>query len=274
MITRACISINNKCNLKCRYCHFSEKKIVEVYMNIYKILDNIKAYVDKNDIEIFKIGFVGNGEPLLDYDELKDYILYLKDYIKTSKIEAYTITNGILIDKEKLEFFKENKVKVGFSIDGPKDIHNLNRCNSFDRVIAAIDRYREVFGEYPTMNVTVGKESLLRKEEVIEFFKKFNSKITFSRMIGKYGIELSEFRQFLQYAEKYLEIRKGKYDCTMYGGFCGVGIDNIFYANGKIYRCGNCIDLAPICDSDTALDDICMQVPEFDRKECYKEGLK
>ena len=26
MVTRACISINNRCNLNCTYCHFHEKK--------------------------------------------------------------------------------------------------------------------------------------------------------------------------------------------------------------------------------------------------------
>ena len=66
MIDRACISINNRCNLNCTYCHFhtTEKAeyLAEAEMNVYTILDNIRQHIDKYDIEVFKLGFVGNGE--------------------------------------------------------------------------------------------------------------------------------------------------------------------------------------------------------------------
>ena len=48
-----------------------------------------------------------------------------------------------------------------------------------------------------------------------------------------------------------LNVRTGGYDCTMYGGMCGAGMDNIFYANGKIFICGNCIDLSFSMPYDT-----------------------
>ena len=59
MVNRICISINNRCNLACRYCHFHEKgKIETADMDVFEILDNVKRYAGKK----FKIGFVGNGE--------------------------------------------------------------------------------------------------------------------------------------------------------------------------------------------------------------------
>ena len=55
MINRICISINNRCNLGCKYCHFHEKGILDdADMDVFKILDNVKAYAKGN----FKIGFV------------------------------------------------------------------------------------------------------------------------------------------------------------------------------------------------------------------------
>ena len=58
MINRICISINNRCNLACRYCHFREKGEIEAAeMNVFAILDNVKEYATQK----FKIGFVGNG---------------------------------------------------------------------------------------------------------------------------------------------------------------------------------------------------------------------
>ena len=47
MVTRACISINNRCNLNCTYCHFQEKKnyIQEDNMDIITILDIITSHI-------------------------------------------------------------------------------------------------------------------------------------------------------------------------------------------------------------------------------------
>lgn len=137
MVTRACISINNRCNLNCTYCHFHEKKdyIQEDNMDVITILDIIASHIEDNDIDLFKLGFVGNGEPMLDYEKLKQYIAHIGDYLKSGRIAAYTITNGLLVDREKLEFFKEYNVNVGFSVDGISAIHDKYRCGTHERVM-------------------------------------------------------------------------------------------------------------------------------------------
>lgn len=283
MITRACISINNRCNLRCTYCHFHEKKayIQETEMDVIRILEHIIYHIETNHLRQFKLGFVGNGEPLLDYSNLKRYLEYLEPYLQDGRIAAYTITNGLLIDREKLGFFKEHQVNVGFSIDGIADIHDRYRCGTHARVMEKIDLFHEINGYYPSMNCTVGKAVLEATEETIAFFEHFGSRITFSRMIGEYGITLPEFHAFLQQAAQRLSVRTGDYDCTMYGGKCGAGMDNIFYANGEIYLCGNCIDLPYRLPADTPLDEveedmkkcICMENRSFDRRSCFKDQM-
>lgn len=277
MINRACISINNRCNLKCSYCHFHEegkvKFLKEQEMNVFNILDNIMNHIDKYNIPKFKLGFVGNGEPLLDFDRLRQYIIYIKNYTLNEKIAAYTITNGTLVTAEILNFMKAYNVNIGFSIDGIAAIHNKYRCNSYTSVIKSIELYNNIYKAYPSMNCTVSRDILNNSEETIEFFKQFSSRITFSRMIGPNGITLSEFNEFLNEAKQYLNIRTGGFDCTMYGGKCGAGMNNVFYSNGKIYICGNCIDLPPLGKSDIALDKIQMNIKPFNRSHCYKEEL-
>lgn len=275
MITRVCISINNRCNLNCQYCHFHEKKdsIITSNMDIFKILDNIRNCIEKNNIKLFKIGFVGNGEPFLEFEDLHKYISHISDLLKSKVISAYTITNGTILDRKKIEFLVENNVTIGFSLDGLKDIHNKWRCNSFDTVMKNIELYRDIVGNYPPLNCTVSEDILKNSEEVIKFFSKFNSRITFSRMIGKYSIPLDEFNRFLNKASEKLNIRRGGYDCTMYGGMCGAGIDNLFYANGKVFICGNCIDIDTEFTSDTPLEKIKFNISNFDRKYCYKESI-
>ena len=276
MITRACISINNRCNLNCTYCHFHEKKefITKQEYDICQVLDNIIIHIKKHDLTNFKLGFVGNGEPLLDYSSLKEYIFRISEYLKDGRIAAYIITNGLLIDEEKLLFFKENKVNVSFSIDGIADIHDKYRCGSHEKVSKKINLYKKIFGKNPPMNCTVGKEHLQRIEETIDFFSQFDSRITFSRMIGKYGISLDEFHRFMEKVKPRLNVRTGGYDCTMYGGLCGAGLDNVFYANGYVYLCGNCIDLPFKFPACTALDNITFDIKDFDRTKCYKEISK
>lgn len=274
MIDRVCISINNKCNLACQYCHFHEKTeyIKPVNMDVFIILNNIRSYINKYDIPVFKIGFVGNGEPFLDFNLLKNYILRIADLIETGKVNVYTITNGTCVDISMLEFMKEHKVNVGFSLDGPREIHNKYRCNTYDQVISSIGLYHDLYGYYPSLNCTVGREAIEHTDQMISFFSQFDSRITFSRMIGKLGISLNEFRSFMDCIHGNLNVRTGGYDCTMYGGMCGAGINNFFYSNQRIYLCGNCVDLQSL-PYDTPLDQIRFQVGSFDRNNCYKENL-
>lgn len=275
MITRACISINNRCNLNCTYCHFhtpdKAEYLTEADMDIHTILENIKHHIDKYNIEAFKLGFVGNGEPLLAYDALHGYIEYICDYLADSRIAAYTITNGTLIDEEMLGFFKMHNVNVGFSIDGIPEVHNKYRCNTHSEVMNAIELYRTINGYYPSMNCTVSRDVLDRVDDTIVFFETFGSRVTFSRMIGDGGITLNEFHGFLDQAKRKLNVRTGGYDCTMYGGKCGAGINNIFYANGKVYLCGNSVDFPAIANSDAPLDSIVPHMHLFDRNVCYRE---
>lgn len=178
MINRICISINNRCNLGCKYCHFHEKSILDdADMDVFKILDNVKTYAKGN----FKIGFVGNGEGLLDWPKLKSYIAYLEDY---PNISIYTITNGtVSLNDEEWRFLENHSVNVGFSMDGYKELHDKNRGNSFDKAMHNVEEYKRVTGHYPTFNATVGEDSLLNADKVINFFKPFGVRVTFSRMI-------------------------------------------------------------------------------------------
>lgn len=275
MITRVCISINNACNLRCKYCHFHEKEdyIENSPMDILKILDNIKFHIKKYEIESFKIGFVGNGEPMLSFPELQTYIDYISEELKKGIISAYTITNGVSLSEDMLVFLKEHNVNVGFSIDGLKDVHDKWRCHSYDKVMSNIKLYRKINGKYPSMNCTVGADVIANTEATISFFEQFKNRVTFSRMIGQYGISMSEFKQFMTQAQERLNVRTGGYDCTMYGGLCGAGINNLFYANGGIYICGNCIDMGNSIPYDTPIDEVSFDVPNFDRVNCYKESF-
>ena len=79
MIDRACISITCKCQLRCTYCHF-DKHITKTSCsditaeNLEAILKNVLAYAEKNKLQTFKVGLVGDGEPLLRFDLIQKAI--------------------------------------------------------------------------------------------------------------------------------------------------------------------------------------------------------
>lgn len=269
MIDRICISINNRCNLHCKYCHFHEKQYMENRpMDVFEILDHVKEYAGN----IFKIGFVGNGEAFLDFEKLKDYILYIED---SPNIKPYTITNGTIdLSDSDWKFLNSHGVTIGLSVDGPKELHDKNRCGSFQKAMQTAEHIRRVTGRFPTWNATVGRDTLRHAQETINFFRPFGTRVTFSRMIGKCGISLDEYHDFIAAARNAdLSVRKGGNDCTMYGGHCGAGENNFFFANGKVYLCGNCVDLAPIAESGIRFQDLehLAEKSNFDRTKCYKE---
>ena len=106
---------------------------------------------------------------------------------------------------------------------------------------------------------------------MIGFFKQFGTRVTFSRMIGPLGISLQEYRDFLSLAEKVIPVRRGGLDCTMYGGRCGAGENNYFFANGFVYFCGNCMDVPPIGPSSTRFKELEKITLDFNRNNCFKE---
>ena len=59
----------------------------------------------------------------------------------------------------------------------------------------------------------------------------------------------------------------------MYGGLCGAGINNFFFANGKVFLCGNCVDLKAISDSNIKIIELEKIYLDFDRTKCYKEMI-
>lgn len=258
MIDRACISLTSKCQFNCVYCHFDKhidknKSIDMRFEDLRRIFKNIKAYISKND-STFKVGLVGSGEPLLRFDLIERAISFLEEIDKENSISLYVISNGAYCSSKMMQFFyeKRRRLKLCFSLDGYKEIHNecrklKNGKRTFDMVLKTIDLYTHIFGQAPSVNATVHKLTIQNAEKVLHFFENNFSEVCFSRLVDEISpslfISKAEFDSFIKTAmQTTLKLRqrqtKRKYDCTMYGQLCGVGRTNIFYDNGKIYPCG------------------------------------
>lgn len=123
-ITKIFMIVTRNCNLRCKYC-FVEQETVNISL---ETAIDIVHYIAKNAEkygEVPSINFFG-GEPLLRW---KDIIVPLTMYIrgKYEKFQLSMTTNGLLLDKEKLEFMKKYKIGILFSMDGDRCTQDLNR---------------------------------------------------------------------------------------------------------------------------------------------------
>jgi radical SAM protein with 4Fe4S-binding SPASM domain len=123
LITNAFLVLTQRCNLSCKYCFVEQKN----YDMTYQIAKDAADFLATNagDREVPSIYYFG-GEPLLRWSEI---IVPLSMYIrgKYPKFKLSITTNGILLDKEKLEFMKRYDISFLFSIDGDKETQDLNR---------------------------------------------------------------------------------------------------------------------------------------------------
>lgn len=117
--------LTDYCNFECTYCYEGNTKENEFISKdtLYKAIDFI---VDNNTDEIIYLTFLG-GEPLLNKRGLFNSIDYINENYPNHKFVYKITTNGVYLDKEVINFLKENNFIVSLSIDGDRYTHNLNR---------------------------------------------------------------------------------------------------------------------------------------------------
>ena len=287
MIDRACVSLTDACNLKCRYCHFRDKQVAGTRMprgEAVSWVRKINDYCHESGLVRFKLGIVGSGEPLL---ELATVLAMLEaaESDPTNPIAFYTITNGTLATTEALARLREYRktLSVCFSLDGPREVHDAGR-SSFDREMEGISNYREVYGEAPSVNATVNLQTVNHAEEVVRFFKDEGLLgVTFSRLVDcedpDLAISRELFDSFMVYAKaEGLASRQFRddttYDCTMYGRFCGVGRTNVFITPEGVYPCGRFYRNEAYClggfdSSLSEIEGVCSAIEPVDDGKCY-----
>lgn len=116
------IWVTEKCNLRCTYCYEVEKRCIDMNDDVMKmtvsfILENMEQ--EKANM----INFHG-GEPLLAADSIRNII---SECNRIGRFSYSLTTNGTLVNDSIIDELKKNHVYVSLSIDGTKEIHDLNR---------------------------------------------------------------------------------------------------------------------------------------------------
>ena len=113
MFDNLVVYLNNKCNLRCKYCYVKKNNNVLSFVDFKKIYTFFLLHYAPSDQGV--VSFLG-GEPLLDKVLLKQCIRYIRKYPLTpSSFTIWVSTNGIFLTPSILKFFKEYKVNVSIS---------------------------------------------------------------------------------------------------------------------------------------------------------------
>jgi len=111
---------------------------------------------------------LSGGEPLI-HEDLTELIKVLKE----EGIEISIVTNGSVVDSDRIELLARYGVSVYVSVDGPKAIHDRIRyVGSFDRAMSFLTKLRELGLEFGTV-MAVSTVNYMYSGEYVEIVMKF-----------------------------------------------------------------------------------------------------
>lgn len=211
--------ITLRCEHSCLYCQVSRQSTNKLkYDMSTETAERALDLMFQSPAPHITMEFQG-GEPLLNWDLLRDLVLFAerKNQTYQKTITFVIATNLAMITAEMLEFCKEHDVRISTSLDGPAFVHNSNRPrpgnNSYEVTIAGIKRAREALGtEKVSALMTTSRFSIEHPIEIIDEYVRQGFRSIFLRPISPYGFAVKthartgyEFEKFIEFYRKGLE---------------------------------------------------------------------
>ena len=151
------LQVTQNCNLRCSYCAYSGKYNNRVHTKkkmSYETACKAIDYLVKHSRNSKKciVAFYG-GEPLLEIDLIKKVVDYTETNCEGKEITYMLTTNATLLSDDIVDYLVEKNFIIMISIDGPKNIHDSNRCfrngkGSHDIVMNNLSRIKSRYPEF------------------------------------------------------------------------------------------------------------------------------
>lgn len=152
VIKRITLHISNDCNLRCKYCFggggsYNQERNLMTEQTAIEFVDFCVEQFER----VEKIVFFG-GEPMLNLKGMEIVCNRFKYYKEEGKIDILPnfviITNGTILTDRMLAFIKRNISAMTISIDGPKEINDIQRIykngkGSYERIAHFIHTIQE-----------------------------------------------------------------------------------------------------------------------------------
>lgn len=168
------------CNINCTYCFFLSKEALypneKSRMSQETLEEYIRQLLEAHSTPEVTIAWQGGEPTLMRLDFFREAVEIAEKYKGPGQTVRHTFqTNGILLDDDWCEFFKEHDFLIGLSIDGPRDIHDKYRVDraekgTFDRVIKGWEALQR-HGVETNILCTVHAANEHRGRDVYRFFR-------------------------------------------------------------------------------------------------------
>lgn len=264
-ISSITLMIIQDCNLRCKYCYggdgqYSERGLMSLDV-AKKSVDFLMENSTKDNVSVVFFG----GEPLVNYQLIKDVVAYSKDQEKKYNKKVYysMTTNATLVTDEIAQYLHDNKFTLTISIDGDEETHNMsryyaNKKGSYKDVVRGINILKEhnvpivargtVSPE--NMNLTNSVEHLISLDFnslfLSEALNLFSKEEDFEKLSNQYGEMIQQYREYLE-NEDYNKLVKNRAVKKIFDRLTTVGIRNKFCGamlntitidkSGNIYPC-------------------------------------
>ena len=179
------IQVTRNCNLACGYCFQEHSGGIIGLSTVETILRRVIAHNLTVDplTKVIQIYWHG-GEPLLAGLDFFRAIIRLEAQYPELSFENRIQTNGTLMSDDMARLLAEYQFQVGFSLDGPKDIHDRYRCfrgsrsGSFDAARRGIECYRgSAAADRVAVIAVVTRAGIDRAFDIFEFFKELRAEV-------------------------------------------------------------------------------------------------
>jgi len=261
------------CNFKCVYCYEGERAKDVDSNNVTmseETLNQLVEFIRKSGVKKLGVEWYG-GEPLCAWNKIKEFNKKIES-LNLEKYEQQIVTNGSLIDEEKIKYFADHHFKnIQITLDGQEESHNKNRPmkngdNSYQSVMKALDLiykyYKETNIKLPVViRVNISKEN---SDEFHQLFTKFSEEYenlfylypAFVRKNGNEDKYASYCLNFTDEADFILKLAKNKnietsnlFPKSNKIVSCGANLINNFVVNtnGDLYKCWEDIGIKKYC---------------------------
>lgn len=210
------LSINpiNKCTMECGYCGTGtyNKALAMGRLQIdYPRLENAISFLLEHLPQLSKkVGRFNSKDVFLCYEDIvKPTILAHPDFFWSIH------SNGLLLKETQMDFFKENRVGLLISLDGPKEVQDINRLSKNGKSIFDIvwekSQIAKEKGLNPLIVSTFNRKSILKIYQTYLFH--INNKNRFSFLFdvtfSNYSDIISEISQvFKEIAQDFAQRSK------------------------------------------------------------------
>lgn len=216
------------CNFRCKYCYLSNgtKEHTDMFDIAFakRVVLQIKEAFADNPRRKLTIIWHG-GEPLLwGKENYREALAFIQRELSDFDLHLSMQTNLSLIDEEYLDILTQYNVKLGFSLDGFKEIHDCQRVGignspTFDTIMERLTLCRER-GLKLGCIVVGSRKHIGRIPELYQFMKEQELNFKFNPLFisgeaeqnrDEYGITAQEYAQMcIELFDVWFDDQQGK----------------------------------------------------------------